>query len=371
MERHLRRNGSARSGLDLHTAAKTLPPVLITGGAGFIGTNVGDRLLTLGLPVVILDNFSREGVRQNVIWLQQKHGPRVKVVTGDVRERADVRRALNGVGHVFHFAAQVAVTTSMIDPRADFETNVAGTLNVLEEIRALKSPPSLIYTSTNKVYGGLEDITLRADGHRYTPADQTIAAHGLSETRPVDFHTPYGCSKGAAEQYVRDYSRSYGLRNVVFRMSCIYGPHQFGTEDQGWVAHFLIRALEQRPITVYGDGLQVRDILFVDDLVDAFLLAWRDIDSFSGQAFNMGGGVERTTSLLELLEMIGQTTGQRPKLYFEESRPGDQRYYVTDTSKFKQASGWTATVSPREGLKRLHDWLLEARRFAPEEMALL
>jgi CDP-paratose 2-epimerase len=282
-----------------------------------------------------------------------------------------VRQALDGVSHVFHFAAQVAVTTSMIDPRADFETNVGGTLNVLEEIRGLKSPPSLIYTSTNKVYGGLDDVILRADGRRYAPADRTIAQHGISEARPLDFHTPYGCSKGAAEQYVRDYSRSYGLRNVVFRMSCIYGPHQFGTEDQGWVAHFLIRALEQRPITVYGDGLQVRDILFVDDLVDAFLLAWRDIDSFSGQAFNMGGGVERTTSLLELLEMIGQTTGQRPKLYFEESRPGDQRYYVTDTSKFKQASGWTATVSPREGLKRLHEWLLEARRFAPEEMALL
>jgi CDP-paratose 2-epimerase len=344
--------------------------VLITGGSGFIGTNVAERLLTMGYPVVILDNLSRDGVDQNATWLQQNYGRRVKVIVGDVRERADIRRALAGVDHVFHFAAQVAVTTSISDPRTDFEVNVAGTLNLLEEMRALHDPPSLVYTSTNKVYGGLDDIRLRAEGLRYAPLDRYVAEHGVSESRPLDFHTPYGCSKGSAEQYVLDYARSYGLRNIVFRMSCIYGPHQFGTEDQGWVAHFLIRALEGKPITVYGDGMQVRDILFVDDLVDAFFLARRDIDKLRGSAFNIGGGPDRTTSLLELIDLIGRLTG-RPKLYFEASRSGDQRYYVSDSSRFRTATGWSPRFSPRQGIQRLHDWLVESRRLAAEEIAAL
>lgn len=369
MERYSKRNGHSRSAPDAHSSAKPLAPVLITGGAGFIGTNVADRVLTDGHTVTILDNLSRDGVQQNVAWLQQKHGRRLKVIAGDVRDRAAVRHTLEDVSHVFHFAAQVAVTTSILDPRTDFETNVAGTLNVLEAIRARDNPPSLIYTSTNKVYGGLDDVRLRAERRRYAPVDQDIAEHGISEARPLDFHTPYGCSKGAAEQYVRDYARSYGLHTVVFRMSCIYGPHQFGTEDQGWVAHFLIRAFDERSITIYGDGLQVRDILFIDDLVDAFLLAWREIDALSGQAFNMGGGVGRTTSLLELVDSIARMTGQRPKVSFEPSRSGDQRYYVTNTAKFRRATGWTPKVSAQEGLQRLHDWLLETRRIAPAEMA--
>ena len=220
--------------------------VLVTGGAGFIGTNVADRLASQGKRVVILDNLSRAGVDQNALWLQQRHGRRIKFIVGDIRERADVRRALEGVEHVFHFAAQVAVTTSLEDPRTDFDINALGTLNLLEEIRAMRNPASIIYTSTNKVYGGLPDLELRPEQKRYTPVDRKIAAAGISEQRPLDFHTPYGCSKGAAEQYVVDFARTLGLKAVVFRMSCIYGPHQFGTEDQGWVAHFLIRALEQR-----------------------------------------------------------------------------------------------------------------------------
>ena len=196
-----------------------------------------------------------------------------------------------------------------------------------------------------------------------------LASAASEKMRALDFHTPYGCSKGSADQYVLDYARTFGLRSVVFRMSCIYGPHQFGTEDQGWVAHFLIRALEQRPITLYGDGLQVRDILFIDDLVDAFLLAWQKIARLSGQAFNMGGGAARTVSLLELMDMIAQLTGVKPGLYFQGSRPGDQRYYVSDTSRFRAATGWEPRVAPRAGVRRLYNWLLETTRFASEEIA--
>ncbi len=344
-------------------------PVLITGGAGFIGTNVADRLLSSGRRVTILDNLSRPGVDQNALWLQQRHGRNVKIIVGDVRDRNDVRRSLEGVEHVFHFAAQVAVTMSLSDPRGDYEVNSTGTLNVLDEMRALAEPPSLVYTSTNKVYGGLEDVVLERTGDRYTPADRALASRGIPETRCLDFHTPYGCSKGSAEQYVLDYSRTYGFNTAVFRMSCIYGPHQFGTEDQGWVAHFLIRALERKPITVYGDGLQVRDILFVDDLVDAFLLAWRDIARLKGTAFNIGGGPERTISLLELTDMLSRLTGVKPALYFESSRTGDQRYYVSDTGRFHRATGWEPSVSPRTGIRRLHDWLIDARRIVTEEIA--
>lgn len=361
MQRDPNRNGHCRSTSDLR------PSVLITGGAGFIGTNVADRLLREGCRVTILDNLSREGVQQNVAWLQQKHGREATIVAADVRDPAVVRRAVENVSHIFHFAAQVAVTTSFLDPRIDFETNVAGTLNVLEAIRARNKRPSLIYTSTNKVYGGLQDLRLRAEGSRYAPVDRVLAQHGISEERPLDFHTPYGCSKGAAEQYVLDYSRSYGLRTVVFRMSCIYGPHQFGTEDQGWVAHFLIRALDKRPITIYGDGLQVRDVLFIDDLVEAFLLAWRNVDALSGQAFNIGGGAARSVSLLELIDLIGRMTGRPPTMCFEPSRSGDQKYYVTNTARFHQATGWSPKVSPQEGLQRLYGWLLETKHMTPVE----
>ncbi len=368
MERNTNRTHSVLNG---NGRAREPRPVLITGGAGFIGTNLADHLLTSGRQVVILDNLSRAGVDHNALWLKQRHGRNVKIIVGDVRERSDVRRALEGVEHVFHLAAQVAVTTSLVDPRSDYEINCGGTLNVLEQIRAAEAPPSLIYTSTNKVYGGLEDVALTREGDRYTPVEPEIARNGVNEDRPLDFHTPYGCSKGAAEQYVLDYSRSFDLRTVVFRMSCIYGPHQFGTEDQGWVAHFLVRALENKPITLYGDGLQVRDVLFAGDLVQAFMLGWRDIGKLTGNAFNIGGGVERTLSLLELVDIITRMTGGNPNLHFDNSRAGDQRYYVSDTSKFRDATGWEPGVSPRAGIRKLYDWLLsEARRFAGEEIAV-
>lgn len=334
-------------------------PVLITGGAGFIGTNLADRLLKQGHSVLLFDNLSRRGVEQNVKWLEETYGNRVQLILGDVRDRSALAWAVSNVSQVFHFAAQVAVTTSLVDPRSDFEVNTIGTFHLLEALRELDAPPPLVYTSTNKVYGGLADIALQVDGDRYEPVDPSVRRRGIDESRSLDFHTPYGCSKGAAEQYVLDYARSYGKPACVFRMSCIYGPHQFGTEDQGWVAHFLIRALHDESITLYGDGRQVRDILFVDDLVDAFLLAQANMERVSGHAFNIGGGPERTIALLELLDMIRRIQGRPSKIFFDTLRTGDQRYYVSNTSKFRSATGWNPRVNPAEGVRRLYQWLQE------------
>src|SRR3954469_5155469 len=263
-------------------------PVLITGGAGFIGTNLAHRFLSAGQPVLIFDNLSRQGVEKNLDWLQKTHGALLDVDQADVRDPAALRKAVKQASKIFHFAAQVAVTTSLVDPIADFEINARGTLNLLEAVRLLENPPPLLFTSTNKVYGDLSDVKLRVRRDRYEPEDSGLRTHGFSEERSLDFHSPYGCSKGAACQYVLDYARTFELPTLVFRMSCIYGLHQFGNEDQGWVAHFLIQALEGRTITIYGDGRQVRDILFVEDLVDAFFLAHQQIERLAGNAFNMG-----------------------------------------------------------------------------------
>jgi CDP-paratose 2-epimerase len=336
-------------------------PVLITGGAGFIGTNLAHRLLASGRSVLLFDNLSRAGVERNVHWLQSVHGKRVQVEMADIRDRAALGRAVQQASQVFHLAAQVAVTTSLVNPIQDFQVNIAGTLNLLEELRIRKNPPPLVFTSTNKVYGGLEDVLLRPDTTRYEPVDAAVRTKGISERRPLDFHSPYGCSKGAADQYVIDYARTYGIPTVVFRMSCIYGPHQFGTEDQGWVAHFMIRAIEGRPITLYGDGMQVRDVLFVEDLVDAFLLAQKHATALSGQAFNMGGGAENTVSLLELLDLISRLQGKAPQINFDAWRPGDQRYYVSDSQKFSAATGWKPRVGVYEGVRRLYEWLLHTQ----------
>jgi CDP-paratose 2-epimerase len=332
--------------------------VLITGGAGFIGSNLAHRLLAGGRRVRILDNLSRGGVEQNLQWLQDNHGTKLDAVIADVRDTAAVNRAMAGVTQVFHFAAQVAVTTSLQDPREDFSVNGQGTLNVLEAARARPTPPALLMTSTNKVYGALDDVQLAVDHARYVPTDLRLRAHGVSETRPLDFHSPYGCSKGTADQYVLDYARSFGLTTTVFRMSCIYGPRQFGTEDQGWVAHFILRAQRGEPITIYGDGMQVRDILFIDDLVDAFLLAAQQGARISGRAFNIGGGPGSTISLLDLLDHIESLHGSRPQISFDRWRTGDQRYYVSDTSAFHRATGWQRKVDAADGIARLYDWLL-------------
>jgi len=339
--------------------------VLITGGAGFIGTNLAHRVLRDGGSVVILDNLSRSGVAENIAWLHEMHSSGVRLLVSDIRDRDAVRRAVRGVRRVFHFAAQVAVTSSLCDPRADFETNVVGTMNVLEAIRSLNNPPPLLYTSTNKVYGGLDDVALDSRDSRYEPRDASIGAHGIDEGRGLAFHTPYGCSKGAADQYVLDYSRSFGIQSVVFRMSCIYGPHQFGCEDQGWVAHFLMRASEGEPITIYGSGKQVRDVLFVEDLVEAMLAAHEHLDITAGQAFNIGGGPENTISLLELTDLIGRLNGAAPDLRFAEPRQGDQRYFVSDVNKFFSLTGWRPRTSVVEGVSRLNEWLPERRSRIP------
>ena len=331
--------------------------VLVTGGAGFIGANVANALLAAGEPVRILDDLSRPGVERNVRWLESHHGSRLELLIADVRDPSSVARALEGIEHVFHFAAQVAVTTSIDRPRLDFEVNAGGTLTLLEAMRACPRPPSLIYTSTNKVYGSLDDVALRQTERRYEPESSKLAAAGISEQRPLSFCSPYGCSKGTADQYVLDYAHTFGLRTVVFRMSCIYGPRQLGNEDQGWVAHFLLRALRGEPITIFGDGRQVRDVLYVDDLVDALLRARARIAHISGRAFNVGGGPTSTTSLVELVERITRLTGRSPQLAFEPWRRADQRWYVSDVSALTAAIDWAPRTSLGDGVAHLFDWL--------------
>jgi CDP-paratose 2-epimerase len=337
--------------------AKQKQPVLITGGAGFIGTNLADRLMSCGCPVVVYDNLSRRGSEINLDWLVKKHGALLHAEIGDVRDFACLRAAVRQVKAVFHFAAQVAVTDSVLDPRIDFEVNAAGTLNVLEAIRASNGRPPLIFTSTNKVYGAMPDLELKKGTDGYCPVEGKIANGGIGERRPLDFCSPYGCSKGTADQYVLDYARTFGLRSSVFRMSCIYGPHQFGTEDQGWIAHFLLRAREAKPITIYGDGSQVRDVLYIDDLIEAFLLALNSIEDISGQAFNIGGGAANTLTLLQLVQQISELLGSQCPIRFDQWRHGDQRYYVSDTREFRRATGWAPKVNVRDGVAMLYRWL--------------
>jgi CDP-paratose 2-epimerase len=281
-----------------------------------------------------------------------------------VRDRGALAAAVRGVGRVFHFAAQVAVTTSLQSPVDDFEVNARGTLNLLEAVRSQPQPPSVVYTSTNKVYGALPDVALEEHATRWEPADPDLRAHGVGEARQLDFHSPYGCSKGASDAYVLDYARSFGVPTVVLRMSCIYGKRQFGNEDQGWVAHFWRCALARQPLTIYGDGKQVRDILYVDDLVDALLLASDAGPALSGRAFNIGGGPANTVSLVELLGRIERSLGRVPLLRREDWRVGDQRYYVSDTRAFAAATGWRARISAAEGLERLHAWIERSEREA-------
>jgi CDP-paratose 2-epimerase len=334
-------------------------PVLITGGAGFIGSNLADRLLHAGRPVMILDNLSRLGVEHNVRYLWDTYGDLLEVHVGDVRNKALVEKLAARCEAIFHFAAQVAVTTSLADPAGDFETNLQGTLNVLEAARRQDRLPPVLFTSTHNVYGDLQDVELIPRGKRHVPRDHGTRTSGISEAQPLDFHSPYGCSKGAADQYVLDYARMYGLPGVVFRMSCIYGRRQLGTEDQGWVAHFALQMLRDGPLTLYGDGRQVRDILYIDDLLDAMLLAMEHIQEVAGQAFNIGGGPDNAVSLLEVIEQLSELSGAQPEIRYGPRRRGDQAYYVSDIRRFSQATGWTPGVSAQRGVPRLYHWILE------------
>lgn len=335
---------------------------LITGGAGFIGSNLAERLLgEPGLNVRIFDNLSRQGVEYNLGWIRSHPNAarRLETIEGDVRDAKAVRAAVRGVTEIYHLAAQVAVTTSLEDPATDFEVNTVGTFNLLEAARTCGRNPFLLFTSTNKVYGSLEKVAVEADGSHYRASDPGF--RGVKEDEHLDFHSPYGCSKGAADQYVRDYARIYDLRTVVFRMSCIAGPRQFGNEDQGWVAHFLYSVLSGRPITVYGDGYQVRDVLHVQDLLDAMIAARTNVDRTRGEIYNLGGGMGRVTSVVELLRTIEHRTGKALNLNFSEVRPGDQPLYISDTSKIEQHTGWRAKRSLDEILTDIQSFWRDNR----------
>lgn len=330
---------------------------LITGGAGFIGSNTVDRLLTDGKDVVVVDNLSRPGSEKNLAWLRERHGD-FAFSQVDVRDASALERTFAGVLEleaILHFAAQVAVTSSVTDPRFDFEVNALGSLNVLEAARRHAPEALLLLTSTNKVYGTLSSFSVEAHEGRYRFVD---LPGGVPETVPLDFYSPYGCSKGAADQYFLDYHRIYGMRTVVFRNSCIYGRRQFGLEDQGWLAWFIIAAVYGRPIKIYGDGKQVRDVLFVDDLVEVMLRALQRPEVTSGQAYNIGGGPLNSLSIWsEFGPLLAELRGQPIEVEFDDWRPGDQRVYVSDISKAERDLDWVPTVGVRQGVKLLFDWV--------------
>lgn len=340
-------------------------PILVTGGAGFVGVNLADALATDGHDVLVLDSLARAGVGENLDWLRARHPQRVSAVRADIRDAAAVRDAVTRSSAVFHLAAQVAVTTSVAEPLEDFEINARGTLNVLEAARACQTPLPVVFASTNKVYGSLSDLKFALDDGRWAPRDAALRT-GVGEDRPLCLCTPYGCSKGAADQYVLDYAASFGVPAAVLRMSCIYGPRQFGTEDQGWVAHFLIRARAGKRITIFGDGRQVRDVLHVSDAVRAYRLLLEHIDRLSGNVFNLGGGSENAVSLRDVLSEIEDTLGHPVERSHAETRLGDQSWYVSNTQALTQATGWRARVGWRDGLRDLDRWLEEAGSTAPE-----
>ena len=341
--------------------------ILVTGGAGFIGSNLAARLASDGHDVLVYDALARPGVEANLDWLRRRFPGRVRAVIADIRDRDALGRAVADASAVFHMAAQVAVTTSLDDPELDFDVNLRGTLHLLEALRRQPTPPPVVFASTNKVYGNLADIKLSRDGDAYLPIDPVLRAHGISEERPLSFYTPYGCSKGAADQYVLDYARGFGVPACVLRMSCIYGPRQLGTEDQGWLAHFLYSVQAGRPISIFGDGRQVRDVLYVDDAVDAYVGAWEQIGVVSGQAFNLGGGPANAVTLLQVLAEIGEIAGRPPELRFSDWRPGDQRYFVADTRRATEAFGLGPAVGWRDGLRRLARWIEAERVPEPAE----
>ncbi len=331
--------------------------IVITGGAGFIGCNAANYYLSKKAEVILFDNLSRKNTRKNLDWLKALGG-NLTFIQGDIRLTADVGNLLSYLKRadaVLHLAAQVAVTTSVMKPYEDFEINALGTLNLLEAMRSVKSRAKLIYASTNKVYGGMEDIEIRETESRY---DYVHLPHGISETRPLDFHSPYGCSKGSADQYIHDYSRIYGLDTVVMRQSCIYGPRQFGVEDQGWVAWFMIAAVTGKTLHIYGDGKQVRDILYVDDLIRAFDMALSSGEKTRGKIYNIGGGRTHALSVWnEFGPMLEALVGKKLRIRREPWRPGDQKVFIADTRLALRDFGWEPRVPLAVGLKHLYRWV--------------
>lgn len=330
--------------------------IFITGGAGFIGCNSAEFFLQQGHAVTIFDNLSRKGTDSNLAWLQSRYSTsQLRFVKGDIRDYEAVCTAIVGADAVLHLASQVAVTTSVINPREDFEINALGTFNVLEAVRHHCPNAAFIYASTNKVYGGMETIRITEHADHYAYGDLPF---GIPETAQLDFHSPYGCSKGAADQYTIDYARIYGLKTVTFRQSCIYGQRQFGVEDQGWVAHFVIAAVKNRPITIYGDGKQVRDVLHINDLLLAYEIGIHRADELAGQAFNVGGGPENTLAIWTQFRPLLERLHNKPlNVQRGDWRPGDQRVFVADIRKAADELDWQPHVSPSEGISRLYDWV--------------
>ncbi|NJK82306.1 MAG: NAD-dependent epimerase/dehydratase family protein [Chloroflexaceae bacterium] len=331
--------------------------ILITGGCGFIGSNLVAFFLRQGFRVRVLDSLARPGSEVNHLWLHSLgYDEELTIIRSDIRDAAAVESAVHGVDGIFHAAGQVAVTHSVLHPREDFEINALGTINVLEAARRQRKPPLVVLTSTNKVYGATRHVPIVEQETRYMYGDERP---GISEEQPLDFHSPYGCSKGSADQYVLDYARIYGIPTVVLRMSCIYGPRQFGNEDQGWVAHFVISALKRNPITIFGDGKQVRDVLFIDDLINMFWTVWQQHEHVAGEAFNIGGGPEHTLSIWrEFGPLIERISGQQPAVAYGDWRPGDQRVYISDIRKAHERLGWSPQIGVEEGVARLYNWLL-------------
>ncbi len=331
---------------------------LVTGGAGFIGSNYVHRLLARGEQVTIYDNLSRGGAPRNLEWLKKTFGAQAfNVIVADVREAASVMEAAKGADVIVHLAGQVTVTTSVTNPREDFEINALGTFNVLEAARASGRQPIFLYASTNKVYGGMEDVEIVEDATRWHYKDLPF---GAAESQPLDFHSPYGCSKGTGDQYVRDYFRIYDLPTVVFRQSCIYGPRQFGIEDQGWLAWMMIAAMTGRTITIYGDGKQVRDVLYVEDLMNGYDAAIEHIDRAKGQVYNMGGGAENVLAVwTEFGPILEKLLGKKIEVARGDWRPGDQRVFYADYRKAERELGWKPEISLEEGIERLFNWVRE------------
>jgi len=328
--------------------------LLITGGAGFIGSNLARYFLQKGFAVTVFDNFNRVGTKDNLTWLKKDFSS-LNVFKGDIRDAKAIEQAVKDKDIVFHLAAQVAVTTSVTDPRNDFEINALGTFNLLEAVRKHGRKPIIIFSSTNKVYGGMEEIIISEKKTKYIYRD---LPYGISEVMNLDFHSPYGCSKGAADQYVRDYGRIYDMPTVVFRQSCIYGPRQFGIEDQGWVAWFIIATTLGKPITVYGDGKQVRDILYVDDLVRLFELAIAKINITRGKIYNVGGGIKNTLSVWqEFGPILEKLFGKKIKAHFASWRPGDQKVYVSDIRLVEKELNWKPLIGVKQGIEKLYHWV--------------
>lgn len=333
--------------------------ILITGGAGFIGTNCAVYFAKKGHEVVIFDNLSRKGSDKNLAWINSECS--AKFISGDIRNFQELVDATDKYGPfdlILHMAAQVAVTTSVAEPREDFEINALGSFNLLEVMRLYNPEAFLIYASTNKVYGEMEDLNIIQKNGRYIYGE---LSEGVDENRGLDFHSPYGCSKGSADQYCRDYARIYSLKTVVIRQSCIYGYRQFGVEDQGWVAWFCIAAALGKQITIYGDGKQVRDVLFIDDLIRCYELAYENRGHISGKVYNIGGGPPNTLSLHELIRHLEELKGEKIPVIYEDWRPGDQKVFVGNISLAEKDFGWKPIIGAEEGTKKLYEWISENR----------